>query len=146
MWSTIPSFWHFWNYFNKEHIKVSILKLGEKKHKNNIFESFIYNSGSIHYPYHLTSENYISDQMKQKINRITSIMMENGIHQQIQSYNHWAHVIGICGANEEVDLITFTLEQLKRPMMLIISLWTFTALIFIAEISVHKWINWRKRK
>lgn len=44
---------------------------------------------------------------------------------------------------DEDDLQALTIEQLKRPLMLLLSLCGIVMVIFIGEILVFKWNNWQ---
>lgn len=49
------------------------------------------------------------------------------------------------GRNDD-DPQPLTTQQLKRPMMLIVGLWTMGTIVFIAEYSIHKWNSWRNSR
>lgn len=75
-------------------------------------------------------------------------MMENGMMKYIESTREQVVKQTLCELNksDEVQLFAFTLEQLKRPMMLIIALWISSVFVLIAEIMIFNWISWRNRK
>lgn len=45
--------------------------------------------------------------------------------------------------HEQDDLQALTLEQFNRPLIFFLWLWGIVVVIFIGEILVYKWMNWR---
>lgn len=48
--------------------------------------------------------------------------------------------------NSEEDDQALTMEQLKRPMILIVCLWGMSIMIWIAEIIIYRWKNRRNHE
>lgn len=46
----------------------------------------------------------------------------------------------------EVNLEPITIEQLRKPIIIVLCLNGIAGILFIAEIVVFKWLEWRKRK
>lgn len=86
----------------------------------------------------------IPERIQQMVNKITSTLMESGLYHRAHSIDRYHLKCPI--VEEEADLDSFTLEQLKRPMMLIGFLWMLSSIVFIAEIIVFQWKLWRNRK
>lgn len=98
--------------------------------------------GEILNPLYLQSNRYAPERMLDRINRVTSSMMENGVHNfytsivafksKIFQRIHYAQL-----PND--DMQALTAKQLIRPMILVFSLWGMAVILFIVEIIIFKW-------
>lgn len=90
--------------------------------------------------------------MMEKIDQISSSMMENGMYEYFGSLLEFKQNLLLRNSdvyegyefNVKDDFIRpFTMEQLKRPIELILFFYGLAILIFLIEIIVHKWNMWR---
>lgn len=97
--------------------------------------------------YKLTSDRYISERMIAKIDKVTNSMAEQGFYQFYHSISDFSQkwVFGKFD-KDEVDLQSITIEQLRRPIMIILLLNGIASILFVAEILIFKWLKWRNRE
>lgn len=86
--------------------------------------------------------------MLKKINKATSSIAENGLHQFYDSFIAFQrnfierdHL-----KQQDEDIQALTVEQLRRPMILVFFLWGVAIVIRIAEIIAIKWRHWRNHQ
>lgn len=109
--------------------------------------------GEVYDRHLLTSYQRISDRMINKIDRVTSLMTEHGFDQFYQHIlefqQKWLFAKdGMTTRKDkyEVNLEPITIEQLRKPIIIVLCLNGIAGILFIAEIVVFKWLEWRKRK
>lgn len=104
-------------------------------------------------PFYLGSDHHVTEQQLRKIDRATSSMMSSGLYEFYTSYAEFKRrimkpwCVGPCPRHthdsDDDDLQVLTMEQLRRPMMLIFGLWALAAVIFVIEYIISKVNNWR---
>lgn len=80
-----------------------------------------------------------------KIDDTTSKMMENGLYQFYKYFSEYLlqlHHRTLSNENDD-EIQVLTMDQLKRPMMVILGLWGLAMAIFIMEHIIRKWKEWR---
>lgn len=75
-------------------------------------------------------------------------MMQSGLHRFYTSLADYDRKLSreeylSAKKDDEDDLQALTMEQFKRPLMLLLSLCAIVVVIFIGEILVFKWNNWQ---
>lgn len=100
--------------------------------------------GTVRSQFYLSSDHYVPERFIQKIDTMTNTIMENGLHQFFMSFCEFSRKVILSSyldeADEEEQALTF--EQLRRPMILVFSLWGIAATIFIAENMIFRWNHW----
>lgn len=103
-------------------------------------------SGTINSPFYLETFRHVPDRQLKKINKVTSTMMTNGLYQFYTSFaefkQHFMFQEWSCQAIDDVDFHAFTLNQLRRPMLVIFGLWALATICFIVEHIVYKIMYW----
>lgn len=103
--------------------------------------------------YILTSEQHISERTISKIDEVANSMAEHGFYgfyQDIMDFKlkhligRLAQVKGMIG--DGVDLQSITIEQLRKPVVIVLCLNGIATIVFVIEILVFKWLKWRNRK
>ena len=91
--------------------------------------------------------------MISKIDKVTNSMFEYGFNEFFQSFHEYKRkwLIGrvylkIGVDKDEIDLEPITFEQMKKPMLIFLSLNAIALFIFFAEILIFRWLKWRNRK
>lgn len=111
---------------------------------------FIIYLGSINSQFFLESDHYVPERVFKKIDQATSLMMESGLYQFYTSLAAFKQkFVEQTYSNQDDDddnLQALTMQQLKRPMFLLFSLWAVAKAIFIAEMLVAKFNDWLIRK
>lgn len=104
--------------------------------------------GSTHAQFHLESDHYVTDRTIKKLDQTTSFMVENGIHKFYLSLAIFKQKLIDRAYLEQIDddFQALTVEQLKRPMILLFYLWGMATIIFIAEMTIFKWIYCNRRR
>lgn len=112
--------------------------------------------GEIIDQYKLFSNDVISQRMIDEIDTLTMSMVEHGFNQFYTSFVDYKEMIdfnkvflGLETNNEnddddDDDLKSITIEQFKIPIIIVICLNALPTIIYVAEILVFKWLNWRK--
>lgn len=129
------------------------LKLGNFMTNENwlnswvLFSSFIHPLGFVSSQFYLQSEHYVPDRMLKKIDRATGSMMENGLHEFYTSLASFKMklILRIYSMVEHEDFRALSVEQLKRPLILLFCLSAAAMIIFIAEIIISKWKSGNQR-
>lgn len=110
--------------------------------------------GEFYDRYFLTSNWYISERMIAKIDEVTDSMAEHGFYQFYHSImefkqkyigQKFSRAIGT-NENEINDLRPIIIEQLRKPIIIALGLNAIAVIIFVAEILVFKWLQWRDCK
>ena len=93
--------------------------------------------------------------MIDKIDRVTTSMVEHGFVQFYQSYliykEHRAFAMNFLlfevtmnkRKNDGDELQSISVEQFKTPMIILLFLNGIATIILVAEILVSKWLKWR---
>lgn len=111
--------------------------------------------GEVRQPFYLATDSYVPDRLTNKINRITSSIMENGLYhyyekKQKDLVTKWSYTLKVLtGNNEDEDydkLVPMSLEQMKRVMLFILCTYGFATIIFFAEIFIFWWNKRLNRK
>lgn len=91
--------------------------------------------------FYLQSNHYVPDRMLKNIDKTTSLMMESGLHQLYTSMTDFKQklVDRVYAIVESEDFRALTMEQLKRPLILLFCLWGVALIVFIAETIASKW-------
>lgn len=114
---------------------------------NTIRFFFFFNSGEVSNRFYILSISHIPIRIRKKIDKLTSVIMESGIHEHFQSLKVFDQTMdGLIKPEFHAVLEPITIEEMIRPMILICGLWIASILVFIKEIIVHKWIIWRNRR
>lgn len=90
---------------------------------------------------YLQSEYYVPERILEEINEATSSMMASGLHQFYTSLATFKNNL-VERAYSIVDddcTEALTMEQLKRPLILLFCLWGVALIVFIGESIVSKW-------
>lgn len=99
------------------------------------------------------SDQFISERMIAKIDKVTSSMSEHGFYQFYDSYmqfilnsmlQKYAQTAG--AIKGEMDLQSITIEQLRKLIVIVLCLNGIAALLFVVEILAYKWLRWRNCK
>lgn len=109
----------------------------------------IYRLGEFYDRYVLTSDQYISERMIAKIDKVTNSMAEHGFYQFYQSWMEFERKFLSRSAgifDVEFELKPITIEQLRKPSIIVLCLNGLAVVIFVAEILVFKWLKSRNRK
>lgn len=95
----------------------------------------------------MKSDHYVSKRTLAKVDKVTSSMMENGLHKFYTSFTAFKRQLFEWSKfSTEDDLEhALTMEQLWRPMILIFWLWGMALVAWIAEILIRRWKNWWDR-
>lgn len=74
--------------------------------------------------------------------------MANGLHKFYTSLADFNQkLIGRVYSNgDEDELKALTMEQLRKPMILIICLWGVATTIFLIEMILFKWNNFKRKR
>lgn len=121
-----------------------------KKAKLKANESETYDSDSfsdaINSSFFLVSDHYVTERLSKIINKATSLMIEHGLYSFFTSINDFKRNI-LFRENSNHDDIddddrALTLEQLKRPIILIVCLWTAALFAFVVEVIIDKFSAW----
>lgn len=87
------------------------------------------------------------------IDKVTSSMAEHGFYQFYHSFMDFKMKwIGQSFSRptgrirDEIDLESITIEQLRKPMIIVLYLNGMATIIFVAEFLVFKWLKWRNCK
>lgn len=104
--------------------------------------------GAVISPIYLESDHYIPDRTLQRIDRMTSSMMEYGLFEFYTNFAAFKQkfIERIYLSEEDGDPQALTMGQLKRPAILLVALCAFAAIILIVEIVIFKWQNWRQHR
>lgn len=134
-----------------------ILEVSLGAHDDSQFKMYalcsFYFLGEFPYRHLVTSNQCISERTINKIDKVSSSMAEHGFYQFYQSLvdfqQNWMVVeVGMITHkdNYEVNLEPITIEQLKKPIIIALCLNGIATILFVAEICVYKWLQWRNRK
>lgn len=96
--------------------------------------------GSLPYGYYLESNKYVPERMLNSIDKKSSAMMASGLHQLYIKYSEFVfemHSKIEHREDENDDEQALTMDQLKRPLILVFYLWGITLVVFIIENSVY---------
>lgn len=74
-------------------------------------------------------------------------MIESGLYAFYMSLNSFKqqYMERIYLSETDDEFRALTVEQLKRPMLLVFALWTVAVIVLIVEHIISKWNNWRNR-
>lgn len=105
-------------------------------------------SGAINTHFYLETKHQVSRRVFEKIDRATSFMMQSGLYRFYNSLAEYDWKLSgqensSARKNDGDELQAVTMEQFKRPLMLLLSVWGIVVAIFIGEILVSKWNNWQ---
>lgn len=91
----------------------------------------------------MESDHLVSQKVIQKIDKATCLMMENGFYHFYMSMASFTQKLieRAYLVQEENEFYPLAINQMRRPMLLLFSLWSFTTIIFCVEIIVFKWKN-----
>lgn len=89
-----------------------------------------------------------------KFDKVTNSMAEYGFYQFSESISEFKHkwkagVIDRTVENDnnvDDDLQSITMEQMKKPIIILLCLSAIAIIIFVAEILTFKWLKWRNCK
>lgn len=121
---------------------------------SSIFVKLFVILGEIPDPYYLVSEYYVPDRLMKRINNVTISMIESGLDKFFKSYTAFVQMMFRAKyVEDDVDALQpLTLQQLKRPMLFIVSLYGVATIVFMLEKSIEiitiiwiKWKIWRNR-
>lgn len=101
--------------------------------------------GSIISPFFLESDHYIADRTMKMIDKTTSSMMENGLFKFYTSLASFKQKFIERNSQHENDFQALSMNELKRPMKLLLGLCAFATFIFLFEFAISKWRNWRNQ-
>lgn len=112
-----------------------------------IFISSYYHPGAVGSPFYLESDHYVSNRLLDRIDKMTSSMMESGLHAFYMSLNSFKQQFFERAYFSQTDdeFRALTTQQLKRPMILIFGLWVLAVVVFMGEVCVIRWNQWRGR-
>lgn len=98
-------------------------------------------TGAVRYQFYLDSNRYISERFIKKVDTLTSSIMENGLYQFFVRISDFKRkfILRDDSSDDDDDTEVLTIQQLKRPMILVFCLWSAAIFIFIAEIIVSKY-------
>lgn len=104
-------------------------------------------SGALNSQFFLESDNVVSQRTLQTIDKATSSMMENGFYRfyiSIASFTQQLIEREYLEQNEE-EFQALTVDQLKRPLMLLFALFGVSVIVFIIEHIISKWNSYVRR-
>lgn len=96
--------------------------------------------GSLPYGYYLESNKYVPERMLNSIDKKSSAMMASGLHQLYIKYGEFVsemHSKIEHREDENDDEQALTMDQIKRPLILVFYLWGITLVVFIIENLVY---------
>lgn len=109
--------------------------------------------GEINSQYYLESSHYVPKRLITSIDKATSSIMANGLHQFYMTFCDFkqklierTHSYLQSDDDDDDDDQALTMKQLKRPLILLLGMCAITVLVFIAEIVVYKWNNRRRNR
>lgn len=115
-----------------------------------------YFSGEISSSYYLENDCYVPARMVDRIDKVTSSIIENGFYQFYASKIDFDFNLRIRrndinnnilqGNNINDDLQPLTFEQMRIPIMFLLYMMGISVVVFIGEISYFKWKDRRLRK
>lgn len=97
--------------------------------------------------FYLDSVGYVSDRVLARLNKVTSLMMESGLNHFYVSLTRFRrNFLERSFLDEEYDdFHALTIDQLRRPMILVLCLWMVALIIFIIEILIIKYRSRNRR-
>lgn len=101
--------------------------------------------GTLSSQYYLASDQYVPERMLRKVDKVTSSMMESGLHHFYRTFAEFRSKFSQ-RPNEHQDtddILVLEIDQMIRPMKIIFCLWGLATVLFITEVIVHKWNKWR---
>lgn len=115
----------------------------------SIFISIIFDSkilihfivqGAVVAQYFIQSDHYVPESTKMKIDQTTSSMMEYGFHRFYLSFAAYKEKLSdrLRPSSDDDDFRPLTIEQLKRPLVVILYIMMMSAVIFVAEVVISK--------
>lgn len=90
--------------------------------------------------YYLESNNYVPERVQNRIDLSTSWMIESGMHSFYRTFSDYLmEIISkiFRGQQIEEDDAALTMEQLGRPLKLVLFLFGLAFIVFICEILTH---------
>lgn len=121
------------------------IRLGRLRRLVSEWNSSIFNvnhiSGSTNSQFFLESDHYVPERVINKLDKTTSSMMENGLHEFYLSLAIFKQKLIDRAYLEQIDddFKALTAEQLKRPMIVLSYLLGVAMIIFITECIISKW-------
>lgn len=106
----------------------------------NFWNDFSHTLDEINSQFVLESNHYVTERLLKKIDRLTSSMIENGLHQYFaatDAFKRNFHDIEYSNVKDE-EFKELTIDQLKRPMILMVGLVILATVILIIQIIVFK--------
>lgn len=103
--------------------------------------------GSTHAQFFLESDHHVPERIIKRLDHATSSMVENGLHKFYLSLAIFKQKLIDRAYLEQIDddSQALTIEQLKRPMIVLFYLWGTATIIFICEMTIFKWILCNRR-
>lgn len=137
-------------------IWVLLNKIDKIQHKTGLFEIlqiivkiiWINFSDALPSRYMLYSERFIDERTIQRVDRIASSMSENGLYQFYNSFAEFSYKSYISHNNPQSndgEIPPITMQQFKRMMLFILCLNGSATVVFLAEILIFMWMDWRNR-
>lgn len=92
----------------------------------------------------LESEYYVSSQTIQRIDKMTSLMMESGLNRYFQSFGEFKEKFFERSFAKEKnnEFQALNVVQLKRPAIFILCMYGITLIIFLIETALSKLWAW----
>lgn len=103
-------------------------------------------SGALYAQYYLESDRYISERMLKNVDKATSSIVENGLHQFYTSLSDFKQQLlnrNQLIQEEEEAVHALTMQQLQKILFYMLLHLCIGAIVFIAEIIISKWKKWR---
>lgn len=107
---------------------------------SNLWNDFSHTLDEISSQFALDSNHYVTERLVRKIDGLTSLMIENGLNEYFASMDAFKrnfHDMKYSRVKDE-EFKELTIDQLKRPMILMVGLLIFATVIFIIQIIVSK--------
>ena len=114
---------------------------------------FVYILGEISLTYYLENDGYVPTRMIDRIDKVTSSVMENGYYQFHKSIADFklklrARMLEIqnpmhTSDDDEDDFQPLTYENMRIPFMFLLYMYGLAVIVFFGEILYSKWTNRR---
>lgn len=96
--------------------------------------------GSLQSSFYMAANDHVTDRLKNKIDRATSAMMENGLHQFYKSFTAYLTEMRAqkLKRTEDDELHALTIDDLKGPLIFCSYLLSFILFVFFIEVIIRK--------
>lgn len=104
--------------------------------KRNCPQCFFLFEGIVQSQYFLESDHHPSDRTVEKIDRITAEMLENGLYRfylSMATYKQQLNKRAYLSQNTDNHAMALTLDQMKRPLIIYLSVLATAMIIFVIE-------------